>query len=339
MNTDVHNVYIAARLFSMTDRYAAAIVAHEVDRQLTHGLSNYTSVRTFLPFRDTNQQEIVGDNKAAMLFKSDIDALDNSIALVALHDGVVKDSGVSMEIGYAFARSLPIILLTTDFMHECLEGRLPESCDPVIARMSSLAINQPQAGITKTDYAAAHIFDFQRAAAEAASALHVARPGDPVVTDSQSTSPTIYCDLLGGRFEWCRSAQLRVACDMESVDMKCNLPMRLQSSISSADSANNDLNAVSSAKICIFTLDTMEIDAAGGALLGFAYGLGKEIILINSANVHLASTQGQAMHVNLMLEQAATKIVPTVDDAIAYCKSRVQSEDLLGSLNRRHNDG
>ncbi|HEU0245154.1 MAG TPA: nucleoside 2-deoxyribosyltransferase, partial [Candidatus Limnocylindrales bacterium] len=51
----------------------------------------------------------------ARIFRNDVDHVDWSTVVVGIMDGPDPDSGTAWEIGYAYAKGTPIILLRTDF--------------------------------------------------------------------------------------------------------------------------------------------------------------------------------------------------------------------------------
>jgi len=56
-----------------------------------------------------------GSHAPAFIFKGCRDAIDRCTCLVALLDGTQVDDGTAWEIGYAYAKSIPIYGLRTDF--------------------------------------------------------------------------------------------------------------------------------------------------------------------------------------------------------------------------------
>jgi nucleoside 2-deoxyribosyltransferase len=51
----------------------------------------------------------------ARIFRNDVDHVDWSTVVVGIMDGSDPDSGTAWEIGYAYAKGTPIVLLRTDF--------------------------------------------------------------------------------------------------------------------------------------------------------------------------------------------------------------------------------
>ena len=64
----------------------------------------------FLP-----QYQELNSYDPARIFRNDVDHVDWSTVVVGIMDGSDPDSGTAWEIGYAYAKGTPIILLRTDF--------------------------------------------------------------------------------------------------------------------------------------------------------------------------------------------------------------------------------
>jgi hypothetical protein len=111
--------YVAHRLFAAHDRALGACLAqHIADR--------FGADSVFIPFCDTDEENLVDECKGRRLFELDRERLRSIDALVALLHGPSLDDGVCMEIGYAAALGVPVIALTTDFQSY---GPLPTSGD------------------------------------------------------------------------------------------------------------------------------------------------------------------------------------------------------------------
>ena len=94
-------IYFAGPLFTTAERDFNAALA-ELLRAAGHDV--------WLP----QDQELDAYNPER-IFRNDVDHVDWSECVVGIMDGSDPDSGTAWEIGYAYARQLPIILLRTDF--------------------------------------------------------------------------------------------------------------------------------------------------------------------------------------------------------------------------------
>ncbi|TDC91967.1 nucleoside 2-deoxyribosyltransferase [Actinomadura sp. 7K507] len=101
--------YVAHRLFAAHDRALAAALAQRLAEK--HGPGS-----VFLPFCDTDEENLIAEVKGRRLFELDTQRLDDITAMAALLHGPSLDDGVCMEIGYAAARGIPVIAVTSDFI-------------------------------------------------------------------------------------------------------------------------------------------------------------------------------------------------------------------------------
>jgi nucleoside 2-deoxyribosyltransferase len=100
--------YVAHRLFAAHDRELGALTAA--------ALADRTDLDSvFLPFCDTDEEQLQADVKGKRLFDLDCERLPGLDGMLAILHGPSLDDGVCMEIGYAAALNIPIIVLTTDF--------------------------------------------------------------------------------------------------------------------------------------------------------------------------------------------------------------------------------
>lgn len=100
--------YIAHRLFAAHDRALGALIARRLAAK-----ADPDSI--FLPFCDTNEEDLTAPVKGRRLFDLDRDRLQTLTGMIAILHGPSLDDGVCMEIGYAAALNVPVVVVTTDF--------------------------------------------------------------------------------------------------------------------------------------------------------------------------------------------------------------------------------
>jgi hypothetical protein len=135
------SIYVAHRLFAAHDRALAAALAERLATKVS-------TERVFLPFCDTDEEDLVAEVKGRRLFELDRERLGRLDAMVALLHGPSLDDGVCMEIGYAAANGVPVLLLTTDFQTYSLteDGPLLDFPDPLIQAVATHVIRVPRLG-------------------------------------------------------------------------------------------------------------------------------------------------------------------------------------------------
>lgn len=165
--------YIAHRLFAAHDRALAAELAQRVADKTGPD-------RVFLPFCDTDEERLVADVKGRRLFELDRERLRRIDAMVAVLHGPSLDDGVCMEIGYAWACGVPVVVVTTDFQTYSLteDGPRLEFPDPLIDAVATRVIRLPHLGAPSTAPESGRASRFtafrERNLVQVASALDVA---------------------------------------------------------------------------------------------------------------------------------------------------------------------
>ncbi|MFB7599818.1 nucleoside 2-deoxyribosyltransferase [Streptomyces sp. NPDC056160] len=147
--------YVAHRLFAAHDRALAATLAHQLALKLGED-------QVFLPFCDTDEEDLVADTKGRRLFELDRDRLRRIRALVAIVHGPSPDDGVCMEVGYAAALGAPVILLTTDFQDYSTTLHSPHTVfpDPLLDALATHIVRVPRLGTPTKQPAATRFADF-----------------------------------------------------------------------------------------------------------------------------------------------------------------------------------
>ncbi|MFF7415052.1 nucleoside 2-deoxyribosyltransferase [Streptomyces lydicus] len=145
------SVYVAHRLFAAHDRALAADLAQRLAAKVG-------PERVFLPFCDTDEEDLVAEVKGRRLFELDRERLGRLEAMVALLHGPSLDDGVCMEIGYAAASGVPVIVLTTDFQTYSLTEAGPslEFPDPLLQAVAARIVRITRLGPPALPSAAAH---------------------------------------------------------------------------------------------------------------------------------------------------------------------------------------
>ncbi|WP_328923244.1 nucleoside 2-deoxyribosyltransferase [Streptomyces sp. NBC_00190] len=133
--------YVAHRLFSAHDRALGARVAKQLADKA--GPDN-----VFLPFCDTDEEDLIADVKGRRLYELDTERLTTLTGMIALLHGPSLDDGVCLEIGYAAALGVPVTVLTTDFQTYDPHGHAPtwQFPDPLVETIANQVIRVPTLG-------------------------------------------------------------------------------------------------------------------------------------------------------------------------------------------------
>lgn len=96
-------VYLAAPLFSDAERAYNLVLRDLLERN---------GYPVYLP-QETGEG-LEGPERDSVIFRSHVAALEGASCVVAVCDGADTDSGTAWEMGYAAARGIPVIALSTD---------------------------------------------------------------------------------------------------------------------------------------------------------------------------------------------------------------------------------
>ena len=113
----MNQIYIAGPLYSTFQRDFVEKVAIEI----SHSIELSYPDDFFIPHLEVG---LVGDISRKEIFLKDIKNIDRSLLLVAILDGQDVDSGTALEIGYAYAKNIPVYGLLTDFRAIALNKNL-----------------------------------------------------------------------------------------------------------------------------------------------------------------------------------------------------------------------
>jgi nucleoside 2-deoxyribosyltransferase len=70
----------------------------------------------FLPFRDSDEEDLQSDDKAGEIYRADCLRLtEQCFSVIGFTEGLAKDAGVMWEYGFAYAVGLPTLLFVSDF--------------------------------------------------------------------------------------------------------------------------------------------------------------------------------------------------------------------------------
>lgn len=133
--------YVAHRLFAAHDRALGAHIAARLAREAGTG-------SVFLPFCDTDEENLVSADKGRLLFDLDCARLRRITGMIAILHGPSLDDGVCMETGFAAARGVPVVLLSTDFQTYAPVGDGPRFAfpDPLLEHLAVSVVRAHRLG-------------------------------------------------------------------------------------------------------------------------------------------------------------------------------------------------
>ena len=125
-------IYISAPLFTQVERRWNRMLAGALKKRMQ-------GAEVILPqdLKFSNSFNRQGD--FPLLFRACLDSLEDADVVVAVLDGSDVDSGTAFEVGYAYARAIPIVGIRTDFRRNQDRGlnlMLSQCCTELLRSMS-----------------------------------------------------------------------------------------------------------------------------------------------------------------------------------------------------------
>lgn len=332
-------IYIATRLFNICDKMAGNTLERKVYDILKKCVSDEGSklevYPLYLPFRDTNEDQLLGrDNAFQVIYDADINRLERLHSLITYLDDPTKDDGICMEIGYAFANNVPIILLSSDVQYYRIDRKLAYHSDPIIHRIIAEYIYMPEIPVSKYELSS-DCEKMELIAKEYAERLKQAEDNIleklnpiirklykdydsyiPVPINSELPRKNVCIDILGGRYEWTKIIEKQIADGLEKRGITYYCTKRFSSKEENVIvRGEKDIKMLLSSDILAVCADGTETDAGASALIGMAKKLGKIIILYYSSACDILEGGSSSLR-NLMIELSADFICPTCNDVI-----------------------
>lgn len=109
-------IYIAGPFFTDEERTFLKIVIESVKE-------TFPNEKLFIPMEHfiPNGENLSNNEWAEAVFKMDVEALNKCDRVIAAYLGLYSDTGTAWEIGYAYAKGIPVTLILSS---EALEGEV-----------------------------------------------------------------------------------------------------------------------------------------------------------------------------------------------------------------------
>jgi len=323
-------IYIGTRVFDISEKLKAEDLESAVQRGVqragaTLELSGLQP-ETFVPFRDSSQNDLIADDKTLRLYAQDIEMLNTAILVVTYLDGLAKDEGVCFELGFARALGVPILIVNTDFIELGLPNGDVVSLDPLISLAATRTVRLQ--GLTEAPTFRSSLETAQRSAHDQVTASvcdillqtkqRNIRPA-PGAEGRASKFPdsvlSLYFDAGGEVYEW----QRRLGDELVARSAnKPNLQVARATRYSAlCRSPADDVDAVMAADIVLTATDGDECPAGTAFVQGLARGLDKTVWMYDSKATSIVGPGGYVSSRNLMLDHSADRHFTTWHDVLA----------------------
>jgi nucleoside 2-deoxyribosyltransferase len=300
--------YVAHRLFAAHDRALGAYLASRLAR--TAGADS-----VFLPFCDTDEENLASDCKGRLLFELDCDRLRRSTGMIAVLHGPSLDDGVCMEIGFAAASGVPVVLVSTDFQEYAPRPGDPPLAfpDPLLEHLAASVIRahrlgQP-AGYTGTDrfraFLGQNMAPVRTAAGQATAALLKAVAeqqaasdrGVPHSQDLVYLEPSPYLDDQA----WAGLSDL-----LHARGWRIHIAERFKARADPNAAARADWAAARAATVAVIDVRGPETPPGAALITGACAAAGKPVLAACSGTWHTLADGREPNWRNLMIQYAVT---------------------------------
>jgi len=335
-------IYIVSRVFDFTEKIKAEDIEKAVINGITRAMREVGIVPqkdapiTFVPFRDTVQKKTLDQsasqthNLTQRIYSEDIERLYKLFALVGFFDGLSKDEGICMELGYAFGIKKPIVLAITDFVRADYKGVLNSEhiADPVIEAMASKIVYEYRIAETEGTFREQLQASLQTLFTRVEEEVYLL--GIESVKKNQSPCPQytkipltkydVYIDFGGGMFEWQRMLQEQLADKLCTMGLRCAISDRFSYYTKFTNNTAirqlgwQDIDKAESSIVIITCSDSLEMSSGTAAIQGFSRAKGKKILLYDSKTTNIIGDNHYKSSRNLMIDYSADKTVSIFDE-------------------------
>ncbi len=332
-------IYIATRLFNIQDKLAGNKLEQKVYSILKDCVSrkgeSMSIYPLYLPYRDTNEDQLLGcDNAFEIIYKADIQRLERLYALITYLDDPTKDDGICMEIGYAYANRVPIILLSSDVQYYRIDRSVSYHSDPIIHRMAAQYIYMPEMPPSKYEVSSqcdrmeiiAKEYEERLLAAEEDILKKMESVVEGLLFNYEKYIPPhiyvnipnrkVFIDMIGGKYEWSRMIQEKLVEELEKNKVTYYCGNRFFCNESDIlVRGENDIKKLLASDIVAICVDGTETDAGASALIGMAKKMNKIVILYYSSTCDIMEGESSCLR-NLMIELSADCICSSYEKLV-----------------------
>lgn len=308
-------IYIGMSLFNYSDK----IQAEYLEKQI----HNNVGLKTFMPFRDTNEDELEGDNKTRIVYNEDIKRLNSKDLkmMVALYDGICKDEGISLEIGYAFGKGVPIFIINTDFIWYKLSEE-EYIFDPIIESMYSgyhHHYNINRKGEFFESLVNSQNYTFKIAGEKIKALIDNMSLNNNIVPNNLN-KVDVFIDFGGNKYEYQRELTSWLKESLIKKGIKVEISQRFfkNNEQSIKEKARIDINNLINASYFLFLGDEVEVSSGTAALLGLSKSLNKKSIMYESSEMEIVGENGHKMKKNLMIDFSVDVVTKSKQDTLDY---------------------
>lgn len=297
--------YVAHRLFAAHDRAIGGYIASQLAEA-----AGADSV--FLPFCDTDEENLVSGCKGRTLFELDCARLRRVTGMIAVLHGPSLDDGVCMETGFAAALNVPVVLVTTDFQTytPAPDGPGTIFADPLLETIAAAVVRAHRLGPADEDngnlyrgFLEQNLSTVRAVTARAVTALLSAeRQPPPAPTAIPAGSKLAYLEpspyVADGMWA-------DIARELSGRGWRVHTGQRLTGT-GIAGAARDDWAAATSAGLAVVDTRGPETPPGAALITGACAAAGRPVLAAHTGTWHTVADGREPNWRNLMIQYAVT---------------------------------
>ena len=297
---------MAHRLFAAHDRAIGGYIASQLAEA-----AGADSV--FLPFCDTDEENLVSRCKGRTLFELDCARLRRITGMIAVLHGPGLDNGVCMEAGFAAAIGVPVVLLTTDFQtYTPLPGGSGSVfADPLLETIAAAVVRAYRLGPADEHTANRYrrfleqnLATIRTATAQAVTALLGAE---------RQPAPAPHAIPAGSKLAYLEpspyvadDAWASITWELRARGWRVHAAKRLLTGTGVAEAARVDWAAATSAELAVVDTRGPETPPGAALITGACAAAGRPVLAAHTGTWHTLADGREPNWRNLMIQYAAT---------------------------------
>lgn len=322
-------VYVATRLFDNGGRYFGALIEEAINNALSLFNSEKKELSlTYLPYRDSNETvSLLNDETITKaIYRIDCEKLSGSFLFVAPVYEIQLDSGIAFEIGYAFSKNVPTILVAGNFFNYKLLGHdKPYIVDPIFQLLADKIIDCGKFSLSGKDKTRRGYFDklnleFLNIKTKVADSVFLftkeySQDRNRFHFDKSDKIGGVHIEFGGSQFQ---HQELM----LELMSKKLNqhnigfTKSERHTNENYEEGLKKDIGNALASDLLVTLGDGSEVDPEIACIQGMAAAMDKKVVLLFTGKKYLSSVNDYFSPCNLMISESAAKICYSIDDTV-----------------------
>jgi len=273
----MNKIYLATRLYNLDDKLRTCKLENYLKER-------FDDVSVYMPYRDSDEENISADNWKQDIFTMDIKAINECDILIGYIDGPEFDEGVGFEIGYALTKQKNVYIINSDFISYSIDGTISKNIDPIIDYFEINIVSKKEYTIDNSGFCES----LENLSQELLELISFDTKKNITKLQKQVAKNEYFIETGNSRLFY-------------YLVKDKNISKRVLK-----QSVKNDIeNILSSKKVYILSNDT-EMHFGSAIIAGICYGLDIPFYIIDDKKIYLSGHNNVLMKTNLMIDVASS---------------------------------